>query len=161
MKISKHISFNEATKSQTATRHGINNEPTEWQLKNMILVATKCFEPLREWNNEPIGISSFLRSKKLNELIGGSTNSQHLQGLYSGKEEGAIDIDADIFNNGITNAEIFEWLKANVEHDQLILEYPNQYGEPKWVHISYRKGANRNMCLRADRVDGKTKYTII
>lgn len=160
MKISKHISFNEATKSQTATRHGINNEPTEWQLKNMILVATKCFEPLREWNNEPIGISSFLRSKKLNELIGGSTNSQHLQGLYSGKEEGAIDIDADIFNNGITNAEIYFWLKNNIEYDQLIWEFGTD-NNPNWVHISYRKGANRNMNLRAERINGKVKYTII
>ena len=160
MNISKHISYTEATKSQTAARKGIKNTPTDWQLKNMKLVAENCFEPLREWYGSAIGISSFLRSKNLNEAIGGSTNSQHLQGLYSGNEEGAIDIDADIFNNGITNAEIFVWLKDNVAYDQLIWEFGDDY-EPNWVHISYRKGANRNMDLRAERVNGKTKYTII
>jgi len=161
MKISNHISYKEATKSQTATRHGIDNTPSDWQLKNMQLVSVNCFEPLREWYGDTIGISSFLRGKKLNDLIGGSKNSQHLQGLYSGNEEGAIDIDADIFNNGLTNAEIFNWLKDNVAYDQLIAEYPDDIGEPKWVHVSYRKGANRNMNMIADRVDGKTKYTII
>ena len=158
--ISKHISYKEATKSQTATRKGISNKPTEWQLKNMQLVANECFEPLREWYGSAIGVSSFLRGKKLNDAIGGSKNSQHLQGLYSGNEEGAIDIDADIYNNGITNMDIFLWLQENVIYDQLIYEFGDDI-EPNWVHVSYRKGANRQMNLRAERVDGKTKYTII
>ena len=123
----------------------------------MKLVAEACFEPLRKFHGKPIGISSFLRSKELNEKIGGSTKSQHMQGLYSGKKEGAIDIDADIYNNGITNAEIFYYLEDNVLFDQLIWEYGDDT-EPNWVHVSYREGENRKQVLRAVRENGRTKY---
>jgi hypothetical protein len=158
--ISKHISYLEATKSQTAVRRGIDNTPSDFQLANMKLVAENCFEPLREAKGKVIGVSSFLRSEALNKAIGGSKTSQHMQGAYSGIEEGAIDIDADIYNNGLTNKEIFEWLESNVEFDQLIWEFGTDQ-EPAWVHVSYRKGANRNMKLKASRVNGKTKYTVI
>ena len=47
--ISKHISYNEAIRSSTATRKGIANIPDEYELANMSLVANKVFEPLREW----------------------------------------------------------------------------------------------------------------
>ena len=79
-KISDHISWNEATKSQTATRRGIDNFPNEIQLSNMRLVANKCFEPLRNWPGKAIGISSFFRSPELNTAIGGSKTSQHCAG---------------------------------------------------------------------------------
>jgi len=157
--ISEHISYKEATKSNTASRRGIDNTPTTFQLNNMSLVAEECYEPLRVWYGKWIGVSSFLRSKELNEAIGGSKTSQHMCGAYSKKEEAAIDIDADIYNNGITNLEIFLWLKDNVTFDQLICEYPDKEGEPAWVHVSYRKGANRGQVLVAYRNSaGKTKY---
>jgi hypothetical protein len=95
----------------------------------MRLVARKCFEPLREWHGKPIGISSFYRSPKLNKAINGSPRSQHCKGQ-------AIDIDADIFNNGVTNAKLFEWLRNNVDYDQLIWEFGTDKN-PAWVHISY------------------------
>lgn len=161
--ISTNITYKEATKSNTAKRYGIKNEPSDFQLSNMKMVAEKCFQPLREWYGKAIGISSFLRSKALNEhpAINGSLTSQHLQGLYSELEEGAIDIDADIFDNGITNAEIFNWLKDNVEFDQLIWEYGTEE-EPAWVHISYRKGANRGMILTAKKNSKRrTYYTLM
>jgi len=159
-RISKHISFAEATKSQTATRKGIRNLPNSQQLKNMKLVADKCFEPLREHHGKPIFVSSFMRSIKLNSEIGGSKRSQHMQGAFSGIEEGAIDIDGDVFNNGIENHEIFEFLRDNVEFDQLIWEHGDN-DNPDWVHVSYRKGANRGMILRAYREDDETKYQIL
>ncbi len=162
-KISNNISYREATKSNTAKRYGIDNFPNSFQLSNMKMVANECFQPLREWNNEPIGVSSFLRSKELNEhpAINGSKTSQHLQGLYSKIEEGAIDIDADIYDNGITNVEIFEWLKDNVKFDQLIWEYGTEEN-PAWVHVSYRNGANRGMLLSAKKNSkGITYYSLI
>lgn len=161
-KISDNITYKEATRSTTAKRYGIENEPNDFQLSNMKMVAEKCFQPLRVWYNKAIGVSSFLRSKVLNEhpAINGSTTSQHLQGLYTCLEEGAIDIDADIFDNGITNAEIFNWLKDNVEFDQLIWEYGTDKN-PAWVHVSYRKGANRRMLLTAKKNSkGQTFYTL-
>lgn len=157
-KISDHISYKEATRSRTAKRRGISNIPTTFQLSNMSMVANECFEPLRTWHNDSIGVSSFMRSKELNTAIKGSKTSQHMQGAYSMKKEGAIDIDADIYETGITNAEIFHWLEENVEFDQLIWEYGDDK-EPAWVHVSYREGANRGDVLVAYRNDeNKTEY---
>lgn len=135
MNISKHITYAEATKSQTAIRKGIDNTPDEATLDRMRLVAEKVFEPLREYFRMPIGISSFYRSPKLNKAIGGAKNSQHVTGE-------AMDIDADIFG-GVTNTRIFEWIKNNLEFDQLIREY----GENGWVHVSYKASGNRNQVL--------------
>lgn len=143
MKVSDNISLTEATKSQTATRKGIDNNPNAEQLKNMRLVAENCFQPLREMYGKAIGISSFFRSEVLNKAIGGSRTSDHCKGK-------AIDIDADIYNNGITNADIFEWLKENVPFDQLIWEYGNDK-EPNWVHVSFRKSGNRGQVLKATK----------
>lgn len=131
-RISKHISFNEATKSITAIRRGIFNKPGELELANMKLVAEKCFEPLREWYGKPIKINSFYRSKALNTAVGGSSRSQHISGE-------AIDIDAGSRDE---NKKLFDWLKENVEFDQVINEY-----DYSWVHISYRKNNNRNQVL--------------
>jgi len=156
-KISKHIGYNEATKSATAVRHGVDNVPNAFELENMKLVANECFEPLREHHGAPIGITSFFRSSLVNSLIGGSGSSQHCSGGSSNKEESAIDIDADIYNNGISNCYIFNWLCKNVEFDQLIWEFGND-SEPSWVHVSYRKGGNRSQVLKAIKVNGKTKY---
>jgi hypothetical protein len=159
--ISKNISLNEATRSSTAKRYGIDNSPNAFQFENMRMVAEKCFQPLREWYGEPLFISSFLRSKELNEhpAVNGSTTSQHLQGLYTEMQEGAMDIDADVFDNGISNTEVFHWLVDNVEFDQAIYEYPDKTGKPSWVHISYRKGANRGMELIAFKnKEGRSKY---
>jgi zinc D-Ala-D-Ala carboxypeptidase len=137
--ISKHITYAEATKSQIAVRNKIDNTPNDEELANMKLVAENCFEPLREWYKKAIGISSFFRNKKVNQLAGGSNSSDHPKGC-------SIDIDADIFNNGITNAQIFNWLKDNVEFDQLIWEYGDDKN-PAWVHISFRKSGNRKQIL--------------
>ena len=131
-RISKHISFDEATKSITAIRRGIFNKPGEVELANMKLVAEKCFEPLREWYGKPIKINSFYRSKALNTAVGGSSRSQHISGE-------AIDIDAGSRDE---NKKLFDWLKENVEFDQVINEY-----DYSWVHISYRKNNNRKQVL--------------
>lgn len=131
-RISKHITFDEATKSITAIRRGIFNKPGEVELANMKLVAEKCFEPLREWYGKPIKINSFYRSKALNTAVGGSSRSQHISGE-------AIDIDAGSRDE---NKKLFDWLKENVEFDQVINEY-----DYSWVHISYRKNNNRKQVL--------------
>ena len=130
--ISKHISYIEATRSQTATRLGIENVPSKEVIEAMELVANKCFEPLREWYGKPLVVSSFFRCEKLNKKIGGASNSQHVKGE-------AIDIDC---GNKQDNMIIFDWLKNNVEFDQLINEY-----DYSWVHVSYSKTKNRKQIL--------------
>jgi zinc D-Ala-D-Ala carboxypeptidase len=151
-KISGHISYNEAIHSHTAKKLGIKNIPNDIQLLNMKLIATKIFEPLREWVGGPIKINSFFRSKALNTAIKGSNTSQHILGL-------AIDLDD---THGFkTNKEMFHWIKENLNFDQLIWEFGNDKN-PDWIHVSYvSKKANRNRCLKAERVNGKTMYSII
>ena len=150
--ISKHISYKEATKSLTAIRLGLENKPNEYELSNMIGVAENIFEPLRKWVDNPIKVNSFFRSIELNKAIGGSSRSQHCQGR-------AIDID-DTYGHA-TNAEMFSWIKENLNFDQMIWEFGTDEN-PDWVHISWvSEDQNRNRCLRAERVDGKTTYRVI
>ena len=148
-RISKHITYKEATRSATALRLGIDNVPNEYQLQNMEMVANKIFEPLREAVNEPIKINSFYRCEELNKAIGGSSKSQHCQGR-------AIDID-DIYGH-VSNAYMYYYIKDNLDFDQLIWEFGTD-DSPDWVHVSYVDGdSNRKRCLKAIRENGKTKY---
>jgi len=150
--ISNHISYKEATRSLTAIRLGLENNPNSYQLSNMIGVAKNIFEPLREWVNGRIKVNSFFRSEELNKAIGGSSRSQHCQGR-------AIDID-DTYGHA-TNAEMFNWVKENLNFDQMIWEFGDNKN-PDWVHISWvSEDQNRNRCLRAERIDGKTTYRVI
>jgi hypothetical protein len=113
-------------------------------------LAEAIFEPIREHFGHPIYVSSFFRSVALNEEIGGSRSSQHCKGQ-------AIDIDADVYE-GMTNKEIFEFVRDNLDFDQLIWEYGDD-DNPAWVHISYRgPGANRKQMLKAYSSNGRTKY---
>jgi zinc D-Ala-D-Ala carboxypeptidase len=148
-RISKHISYKEATRSATALRLGIENVPNEYELQNMEMVAKKVFEPLREAIDAPIKINSFFRCEELNKAIGGSTKSQHCQGR-------AIDID-DIYGH-VSNAFMYYYIKDNLDFDQLIWEFGTD-DSPDWVHVSYVDAdSNRKRCLRAIRENGKTKY---
>ena len=150
--ISEHISYREGVYSTTATRLGIDNTPNDEQLENMELVAEEVFEPLRAYVGGPIKFNSFFRSPKLNTAIGGSSKSQHCKGQ-------AIDID-DTFGRA-TNAEMYHWIKENLEFDQMIWEFGDD-DNPNWVHVSYvSKEDNRNRCLKAYKENGKTKYMVI
>ena len=151
MKLSKHFKLEEFTKSMTATRKGIDNTPNDEQLNNMELIAEEIFEPLRAYVGGPIKINSFFRCPELNKAIGGSGKSQHCHGQ-------AIDID-DTFGKA-TNAEMYHWIKENLDFDQMIWEFGND-DNPDWVHVSYVSPEdNRNRCLKAYRENGKTKYKL-
>jgi hypothetical protein len=152
MKISNHISYQEAIRSNTATRRGIDNTPGDYEVTNMVGVAENIFEPLRQWVGGPIKINSMFRCEELNTAIGGSSRSQHCQGR-------AIDLD-DTFGHK-TNAEMFNYIKENLNFDQLIWEFGTD-DNPNWVHVSYiSKDENRNRILKAERINGKTQYSII
>ena len=152
MKISNHISYKEATRSNTATRKGIDNTPGDYEESNMVNIAVNVFEPLREWVGGPIKINSFYRCVELNKAIGGSSRSQHCEGR-------AIDIDDT--HGHKTNAEMFEYIKNNLSFDQLIWEFGTDKN-PNWLHVSYvSEDQNRKRCLKAQRINGKTTYIII
>ena len=147
--VSKNISYKEATHSTTAKRLGIDNTPDSEQFSNMIYVAENVFQPVREHFDTPIYISSFFRSEALNKAIRGSSSSTHMKGE-------AMDLDADVYGK-VSNADIFHYIKDNLEVDQLIWEFGTDQ-DPAWVHVSLSKGNNRNQILVAKRVDGKTVY---
>lgn len=137
MRISKYITYQEATSSQVATRKGIKNEPSEKEIANMELVATKVFDNVRNHFNTPIRVSSFYRSSTLNKAVGGAKNSQHLKGQ-------AIDMQG---TGDITNKMIFDYIKQNLNFDQLIWEFGNNEN-PAWVHVSYvSEDKNRKQVL--------------
>ena len=148
-KISKHISYHEGTYSRTGERLDLDNTPNNLQLKCMKEVAENLFEPLREWVGGPIKINSFFRGEPVNTAIGGSTRSQHMKGQ-------AIDID-DTFGHK-TNAEMYHYIKDNLDFDQMIWEFGTDKN-PNWLHISWvSHRPNRKKLTIAKKVNGRTKY---
>ena len=151
-KISEHISYKEAVRSDTADRLNIINLPNESELDNMSTISEKIFEPLRSHVGGPIRINSFFRSVELNKAIGGSSTSQHCKGQ-------AFDLDDSY--GCMTNAEMYKFVKDNLDFDQMIWEFGDNEN-PNWIHISYvSQKKNRNRCLKAWKEHGRTRYTII
>ena len=151
-KLSEHISYKEGVYSITALRLGLDNNPSKDHLENMILISEKVFEPLRMYVGGPIKINSFYRGPELNKAIGGSSKSQHCKGQ-------AMDID-DTYG-GFSNSTMYNWIKMNLDFDQMIWEFGNE-NNPDWVHVSYvDPEKNRNRCLKAYRENNKTKYMVI
>ena len=148
-KISKHVSYKEGVRSRTADRMGLDNTPNNLQLKCMKDIAEGLFEPLRKWVGGPIKINSFFRGEPVNTAIGGSKYSQHMKGQ-------AMDID-DTFGHK-TNAEMYHYIKDNLDFDQLIWEFGDDEN-PNWIHVSYvTHRENRKKLTIAKRINGKTRY---
>lgn len=147
--ISDHITYQEATESETADQLGVKNDPPEEILQVMKVTAAKVFEPLRRFWRCPIWVSSFYRSAEVNRALKGAKNSQHMSGE-------AMDIDAQVYGM-ISNRQVFEYLRDNCMFDQLIWEEGTD-DEPAWVHVSYKADHNRMEVLRKIRVKGKAKY---
>ena len=151
-KISDHISYKESIKSNTALRLNINNIPNDYQITNMVGLAINVFEPLRKFVGGPIKINSMFRCEDLNTAIGGSKRSQHCEGR-------AMDLD-DTFGYK-TNAEMFYYIKENLNFDQLIWEFGDE-NNPDWIHVSYISvDENRTRCLKAEKINGRTSYRMI
>lgn len=151
MKLSNNLSLAEVMRSETAKRKGISNMPTEAHIENFKLLAEKVFEPIREHFGAPIHISSGYRSAALNKAVGGSSSSQHCSGE-------AIDIDMDGSADGITNKMVFDYIKDNLQFDQLIFEFGTD-ANPDWVHVSYEStGKQRKQVLKAVKKGGATSY---
>jgi zinc D-Ala-D-Ala carboxypeptidase len=148
-KISEHLELAELVRSESAKRLGVSNMPTEEHLANLKKLAEKVFEPIRNNFRCPIYISSAYRSHSLNNAIGGVKNSHHLKGM-------AIDIDMDGTDNGVTNKDIFEYIKNNITFTQLINEF-----DYSWVHVSYDENNLKKEILKATKQNGRTTYTKI
>ena len=133
MKLSNNFDLAEFVKSDTATRLGIDNTPTFQEVENIARLVVNVLQPLRNAYGKPITVNSGYRCPALNKAVGGSTTSSHMKGE-------AADITA---GSKEENKELFELVKKlNLSFDQLIDEK-----DFSWVHVSYRKGNNRNQIL--------------
>ena len=138
--LSDHFTLEELTFSQTATRKGINNEPSE-SVKANLAVLAKGLERVRAILLSPIHISSGYRSLELNKLIGGSGKSAHMDGF-------AADFTAPSFGTPKTIVRTLH--RHGIKCDQCIME-------GTWVHISFAP-AMRNQFLTATFNNGVATY---
>ena len=155
MKVSKYFNLSEFTNSAKAKRLGINNEPTPEHLENIKFLSINVLDKVMEHFNTIVYLSSGYRSPKLNtDVPGSSKTSQHSLGE-------AADIDMD-GSNKATNKMVFEYIRDNLDFDQLIWEFGTDEN-PAWVHVSIkRKGKNRKQVLRAVKNKaGKTVYIVV
>ena len=152
MKLSDNFSLHEFTRSQTATRHGIDNTPSKEIIGNLQSLCLGVLQPVRQHFQKPMIISSGYRCVELNSKIGGSITSQHVQGQA-----------ADIEVLKIRNLELFYRINKNLSFDQLILEFHNPDEDPHsgWVHVSFNSDNNRHEYKEAYKnEEGKTRYRL-
>ena len=141
----KYFSIKELTKSATAARKGIKNDPSIEECKSLTALIDKVLDPLREAYGKPIIVSSGYRCPKLNAAVGGSASSQHVKGE-------AADIRS-VADTPEENKKLFDLIvKLGLPYDQLINEYNYD-----WVHVSFGP-RHRRQKLKAVRINGKTKY---
>ena len=147
MNLTRNFTLSELIKSDTAIRKGINNNPNAEQIEKLKALCENILQPVRDHFGR-VKITSGFRSVALCEAIGSSARSQHA------KAEAA-----DFECIGVDNAELFDWIKDNLQPDQLILEFYTP-GEPNsgWIHCSYTSDQPRKQFLWAYKSEGKTKY---
>ena len=147
MNLSRNFTLQELIKSDTAIRKGINNNPNAEQIEKLKALCENILQPVRDHFGR-VKITSGYRSPELCAAIGSSVNSQHARAEA-----------ADFECIGVDNAELFDWIKANLDWDQMILEIFTP-GEPNsgWIHCSWVADNPRKQLLRAYKEDGKTKY---
>ena len=142
MQLTNNFTLAELCKSQTALRKGIDNLPKDPDVvAKMQTLAEEVLQPVRD-KFGPTVINSGYRCKKLNTAIGGSKKSQHCFGEA-----------ADIEVQTISNRDLAEWIKNNLDFDQLILEFYNGKDPSSgWVHVSYKnKDDNRKQVLTINK----------
>ena len=151
MNLSKSFTLNELTKSQEATRLGIDNTPNEEHILNLKLLCENVLQPIRDFYGMPLSVSSGYRSAALCEAIGSSSKSQHTKGQAA---------DFEIF--GIANSVLADFIVKNLDYDQCILEFWNE-NDPNsgWVHCSFNSSGNRKQFLKAEKLNGRVVYTVL
>ena len=148
MNLSANFSLKELTKSDTATRLGIDNTPDDEAIDNLKTLCDKVLQPVRDHFGKTVTVNSGFRSSETNQATGGSKSSDHVKGQA-----------ADIEIAGIANADLAQWIMDNLDYTQLILEFYTQ-GIPDsgWVHVSYDPNNLKKQELTAVKVAGKTQY---
>ena len=141
MKLSKNFSLAEMTKSQTAIRRGIDNIPDKHHITQLELLCEHVLQPIRDHFDRPVTVTSGYRSPELCTVIGSKITSQHTKGQA-----------ADFEIPGVTNMEVAEYIRDNLDFDQLILEFYTG-GNTGWIHCSYVHEPRKDV-LTYDKING-------
>ena len=147
MNLTRNFSLLELTKSDTAIRRGIDNNPNADQVEKLTLLCENILQPVRDHFGR-VKVTSGFRSPELCTAIGSSINSQHARAEA-----------ADFECPGVDNVELADWIHKTLTYDQLILEFYTP-GEPNsgWIHCSWIADQPRASYLWAYKSEGKTKY---
>jgi zinc D-Ala-D-Ala carboxypeptidase len=148
MNLTKNFTLSEMVKSDTALRHDMDNTPNEAQTANLKLLVEKVLQPVRDHYAKGVKVNSGFRHPEVNAKVGGSRTSDHCNGMA-----------ADIEIPGVANADLAQWIKANLSYTQLILEfYTRGVPDSGWVHVSYDPANLKKQDLTAVKEGGKTVY---
>ena len=146
----REVSLKELLFSETATRLGIDNTPTDQVLINLQTLIYEVITPIINQFGD-IKITSGYRSPELCKAIGSSVTSQHTLGQA---------VDCEVI--GVPNKELADWVVNHLNYDQCILEFwKPEEANSGWVHVSYNKAGNRKMYLRAYKANGRTMYEVL
>ena len=148
MKLTANFSLEELTKSDTGLRLGLDNDPDDTQLANLVALCECVLQPVRDHFGKGVKVNSGLRTLPVNRAIGSADHSDHVKGMA-----------ADIEIPGVANAELAQWIADNLEFRQVILEfYTPGIPDSGWVHVSYNPADNKKQVLTATKQNGKTVY---
>ena len=148
MNLTKNFTLHEMTKSETALRYGMANEPSQKEIGNLQVLCEEVLQKVRDYYGMGVKVNSGYRHPLVNSKVGGSPTSDHCKGFA-----------ADIEIPGVANAEVAQWIKDNLQFRQLILEfYTPGVPDSGWVHVSYDPNDLKNQVLTATKKGGKTVY---
>lgn len=151
--ITEHFTLEELTRSDVATRLGIDNTPKDNHLASLKLLCEHVLEPVRA-HFGPVRINSGYRSLSLNMSINPMTSTINVLSKHCLGQAADFEID------GVPNGDVAKWCVENLpEFHQVILEYYIK-GQPNsgWVHVSYVPGDQKKKVLTASRIDGRVVY---
>jgi len=149
----KYFTISELIRSETALKHGIWNGASQEVEDNLIALVDNVLDPLREAYGKPIRVTSGYRCPRLNRLVGGAPNSQHMRGeaadiVASTLGAGDCGSKPAMRVSGGENLNLGKLIEQLGHFDQLIYEQCDEYGNPRWIHVSYKSlGWNRRQVL--------------
>ena len=142
IQLSKNFYLDEFTRSEIAIRHDLDIvvDPNSTVFKNLQALCQHVLQPLRDALG-PVHILSGYRPTQINQLVGGSKNSQHCKGQA-----------ADIVVTGHSPLEVCRWIADRQCYDQLIHEFG------RWTHVSLTRNKQRRQRLTALHSKGRVVY---
>ena len=149
----KHFTISERLKSDTALKNKLWNGAPKEAEENLRSLVEQVLDPLRERYGKPIRVTSGYRCPKLNTLVGGAPNSQHMRGEAAdivARSKGAGDCGSSpaMRASRDENLKLGQMIESLGAFDQLIYEQCDAQGRPAWIHVSYRRwSGNRHQVL--------------